>query len=277
MNFEPQLSKKGTPPPQLPITIEVLVVDPALLSAAELQRLRNISSDPAATAATLPPEPFVVTLQGTFRTLGEVRRAIGAARGCDPDIVGLATDDGPLVEEDSLPPVRLALVADSSRQERDRACAEQHLQGLLQGDSDVAEQMELATLAHGFSKLSPEEQRSKMSRPPSFKGVNLLSAQGQRRPSLDEHQRRSSADSKGSDLELNFSDPPLMPPPPLPPPPTTTTLRAQGSSLSSESRSVFARCEEEPTPELELALGAWEEQVRHLRADFASTPASTSA
>ena len=156
MNFEPQLSKKGTPPPPIPITIEVLVVDPTLLSAAELQRLRNISSDPVATAATLPPEPFVVTLQGTFRTLGEVRRAIGAARGCDPDIVGLATDDGPLVEEDSLPPVRLALVADSSRQERDRACAEQHLQGLLQGDSDVAEQMELATLAHGFSKMSPE-------------------------------------------------------------------------------------------------------------------------
>ena len=117
-----------------------------------------------------------------------------------------------------------------------------------------------------------------MSRPPSFKGVNLLSAQEQRRPSLEAHQRRSSADSKGSDLELNFSDPPLTPPPPLPPPPTTTTLRAQGSSLSSsESSSVFARREEEPTPELELALRAWEEQVRQLRAAFASTSASTSA
>eukprot|EP00964_Phaeocystis_antarctica_P041999 scaffold24053_cov55-Phaeocystis_antarctica.AAC.4 len=99
-----------------------------------------------------------------------------------------------------------------------------------------------------------------MSRPPSFKGVNLLSAQEQRRPPLDEYQRRSSADSKGSDLELNFSDPPLTPPPPLPPPPPTTTLRAQGSSLSLESSSDSARHEEEPAPELELALGAWEEQ-----------------
>ena len=94
MNFEPQLSRKGVPPPPIPIAIEVLVVDPTLLSSAELERLRSISADPAATAATVPPEPFVVTLKGAFRTLGEVRVAIGAARRCDPDIVGLATDDG---------------------------------------------------------------------------------------------------------------------------------------------------------------------------------------
>ena len=105
--FEPVLSKKGAPPPRLPITIEVLVVDPTMLSAAELQRLRNISSDPAATAATVRPGPFVITLKGSFRTLGELRGAIGAARGCDPDIIGLATDDGPLLDEDTPPPAVL--------------------------------------------------------------------------------------------------------------------------------------------------------------------------
>ena len=149
MNFEPQLSKKGVPPPPIPIAIEVLVVDPTLLSSAELERLRSISADPAATAATVPPKPFVVTLKGAFRTLGEVRVAIGAARRCDPDIVGLATDDGspveegrsplegrrPLVDEESEPPVRLALVADSSRAERERACAELHLDKLSKGDT----------------------------------------------------------------------------------------------------------------------------------------------
>ena len=147
MNFEPQLSRKGAPPPPIPIAIEVLVVDPTLLSSAELERLRSISADPAATA--VPPKPFMVTLKGVFRTLGEVRVAIGAARRCDPDIVGLATDDGspveegrsplegrrPLVDEESEPPVRLALVADSSRAERERACAELHLDKLSKGDT----------------------------------------------------------------------------------------------------------------------------------------------
>ena len=101
MNFEPQLSRKGVPPPPIPIAIEVLVVDPTLLSSAELERLRSISADPAATA--VPPKPFMVTLKGVFRTLGEVRVAIGAARRCDPDIVGLATDDGSPVEEGRSP------------------------------------------------------------------------------------------------------------------------------------------------------------------------------
>ena len=39
------------------------------------------------------------------------------------------------MDEESEPPVRLALVADSSRAERERACAELHLDKLSKGDT----------------------------------------------------------------------------------------------------------------------------------------------
>ena len=233
LGFEPQLSKKGTPPPPLPITIEFLIVDPATLSATEVQRVRDISSDPGS-RATLPPGPFVATLKGNFRTLGEVRRAIGAARGCDPDIVGLATDDGPLLEEDSQPPVRLAMVADSSRQDRERASAERVLKGL-----QLADHMQLATLAHGFSKMSPEE----LCRPPSpmSPGVEVHGEEPQ--PPADESQRRSSAqgqpDVNGSDVQLNLLSP-------QPPPPTTTTGRPTLPGGRVQQRAWQPQATEEP-------------------------------
>lgn len=119
--FEPQLSKKGAAPKQYDIAIEVTVREPSKLPSNERQSLQKLGSSEASGSG--PAEAFTLTLKGNYMTVGDVRKAIGEARGCDPDLVGLATDDGPLLEEDALPPQRLAMVGDSSKAERERMAA----------------------------------------------------------------------------------------------------------------------------------------------------------
>ena len=143
-SFMPQISRRSTAPPLLEARIVVEVDCLEHLSASEQASLRKMPS-----ALPQPSGTFSFTLTGDYPTVGSVRKAIGAARGCDPDIVGLATEDGPLLDDEGTPPPNLQIAKNQTRAERSMLRLKSPTFKARAGEALV-----LAAHAHSFKRAS---------------------------------------------------------------------------------------------------------------------------